>query len=198
MRLKSVVMATTSVVCLSLGGCASTSQGTWEINGKCSGLPSNPSCEIGGKIGGTWGGGGGTQQMVSLAQRVMVAADVADAAQFSIDVSGSTIAYPATGTVTLVLKNADTGIVRATQVFNWTRSGNLLKLSNPDAVNDWALANGGDANELTYKLNRFPMNSGYGEQLISVKSKYEDTVTASATSTYYRCTTYPSPYQCMQ
>lgn len=128
----------------------------------------------------------------------MVAADVADAAQFAIDVSGSTIVYPSTGTVTLILKNSDTGVVLAMRDFSWARTGSLLKLSHPDAVNDWALAAGGDANELTYKLANFPMNSGYGEQIVSVASTYEGTVTASATSTYYRCTSYPSPYQCMQ
>ena len=197
MQLKAVLVVALSVACLSLGGCATTSQGTWEISGKCSGLPSKPSCEIGGKIGGTWGGGGGgNKKLVALAQQVLVAADVADAAQFSIDVSGSTITYPDSGIVTLMLKNRSTGVVRATKDFSWIRSGSILKLADPDSVNNWALSSGGDANEITYSLKRFQVNSGYGEQVISVASKYEDVVTAAATSTYYRCTAYPSPYAC--
>lgn len=192
MRSKLISAIALSAISLSLSGCAST--GTWEVNGKCSGLPRSPNCEIGGKIGGTWGGSG--NKLTTLAQKMAIAADVADAAQFSIDVSGSTILYPATGIVTLTLKNTASGTTLATTDFDWTRSGSIIKLTDPDAVNNWALASGGSANELSYKIKPFPMSSGYGQQVISVQSTYEGNVTASASSTYYRCTSYPSPYAC--
>jgi hypothetical protein len=178
-------------------GCATTSQGTWEVNAGCENLPRKPDCKVGGKVGGSWGGGG-KQQMISLAAAVLAAADVADAALFEIDVSGSTIPYPASGTTTLTLKDTITGVVQAAAQFAWYRIGSIIRLSDPDAVNNWALANGGSANELSYQMTPFSAANIYGEHSISVASKYAGQTTAAATSTFYRCSTYPSPYQCMQ
>lgn len=182
---------TASALLLAFSGCATT--GTWEVNGKCSGLPRNPNCEIGGKIGGTWGG---SNKLTTLAQKISSFSVIPDAAQFALNISGSTIAYPLTGSAILTLRNADTDSIVASKSFNWYRSGNTIKLSDPDTVNAWALSAGSSANELTYKLTPFPLSSGYGQQTVSVQSVYEGSVTAASTTTYYRCSPYPSPYAC--
>lgn len=134
-------------------------------------------CEAGGEISGTFGGGGGSPPQLRAA--MLTATETPDAAQFYIDTTGSTIAYPATGTVTISLVVSFTDTVQAAKLFAWTRSGNIIRLTDPDAVNAWAAANGGKADKMTYKMTMFQSNYGIGDQQMKVTSVYEGTATAS-------------------
>lgn len=129
---------------------------------------------------------------------MLAAAEIPDAYQFHIDVSGSTVSYPNTGTAILKLTDAESGIAIAARTFGWTRTGNLIRLTEPDAVNTWASSVSGNIGGMTYTLNPFTVVAQPGLQTVALKSVYEGTATASATSTFVKCTTYPSPYLCMQ
>jgi len=154
----------------------------WKVSASCD---TTKKCEAGGEISGTWGGGGGSPQLRSA---MLTATTVPDAAQFYIDTTGSTIAYPVTGTVTISLIVSSTNSLQAAKLFAWTRSGNIIRLTDPDAVNAWASANGGNADKMTYKMTRFQSDYGIGDQQMKVTSVYEGTATASATTSFYSCT----------
>lgn len=177
-------------VAIATAGCAGA---TWNVKAGCK---TDGDCSIEGSIGGTIPGGGGQNR--SLAARMLTSTQVLDAADFEIDVSGSTISYPSTGKVTLTLKDRSTGAVQAARQFDWVRTNNILRLDDPDAVNVWAASEGGSANDLSYKLARFDSAAPPGEHVISTKSKYLGQVTATSTSHFSICTPYPSPYPCMQ
>jgi len=179
---------------MALTGCGGSVH--WNVKASCT---QKGGCGAEGEIGGTWGGGGG-KESIPLYKKVLLAAaaDVPDASLFEIDVSGSTVTYPDNGTVRLILTNTDTGVVQASALFNWYRSGNSLRLSDPGAVNSWSVAEGGSANKLTYKITPFTVNAPAGANTVVLSSKYEGVQTASATVQFTKCTTHPSPYLCSQ
>lgn len=154
----------------------------WKVSASCD---TDKKCQAGGEISGTLGGGGGSPQLRSS---MLMATTIPDAAQFYIDTTGSTVAYPATGTVTISLINSSTKSVQAAKLFAWTRSGSIIRLTDPNAVNAWASVNGGSADKMTYQMTRFQADYGIGDQQIKVTSVYEGTATASATSSFYSCT----------
>lgn len=122
---------------------------------------------------------------------------VPDAAQFTLDTAGSTIPYPSTGSVNVILTDSRTGVIQGAKVFPWVRSGSVIRLQNPDAVNSWAMQHAGTANQLDYKLLPFASSCGPGLQTLSLTAKNEDVTLASVTKTFQGpCTRYPSPYQC--
>lgn len=189
---KGVLAVAMIAVCSSLTGCMNTV--SWSIEGNCS---AKASCSVSGKIGGTFGGPGEKQSLPIYEKLLAVAAsDIPDASLFEIDVTGSTISYPTNGLVTLTLVDTNTSVVTAAKQFSWYRSGNILRLSDPNAVNSWATSNGGTANELRYTLERMTTSAAVGPNTISVKSKYQGVQTASATSQFTVCSRYPSPYMC--
>lgn len=174
---------------LALVGCAGA---TWNVKATCK---TDGDCQVEGSIGGTIPGGGSNGR---LADKMLASSAPWDAADFVLDVSGSTVHYPSTGRVTLTLIDRSTDVVQAARQFDWVRNGSILRLVDPDTVNAWAATEGGTANDLTYKLARFETGAPPGDHIASVKSKYQGQVTASATTHFSVCTPYPSPYQCMQ
>lgn len=179
-------------VAMALSGCGGTVH--WNVKASCT---QKGGCGAEGEIGGTWDG---EKDSLPLYKKLLLvaAADVPDASLFEIDVSGSTITYPENGTVRLILTNTDTGVVQASALFNWYRSGNSLRLSDPGAVNSWSVTAGGNANKLTYKITPFTVNAPAGANTVVLSSKYEGVQTASATAQFTKCTPYPSPYLCSQ
>jgi hypothetical protein len=179
-----IVLIVSSVA---LAGCAAN----WKVKAACD---TTKKCSIEGEIGGTF------PKSQSLSYAMLSTSDVSDAADFYIETSGSTIAYPATGTVTINLINSSTGAIRASKLFAWTRTGTVIKLTDPSAVNAWAAASGGDADSMKYRMTRFQSDYGIGNQTIAAASVYEGTVTATATSTFQSCTPpgVYSPYPCAQ
>lgn len=130
-----------------------------------------------------------------MAQRLN-SIDNPDAAGFAMDVSGSTISFPADGSATLTLKDSRSGTAVATREFGWHRTDSLLKLTEPKAVNDWVLANNAGADTLAFELKPFPLSSGSGEQRMVITSMYEGKELGSSSSVFYVCNTQVSRTPC--
>lgn len=130
--------------------------------------------------------------------RIMLAsaAEVPDAARFEIDVSGSSVAFPANGSVTLQLFDPQQGVTIASRQFQWHRTGNILRLVDPDGANTWAAAESGPATELRYDLATFDVGAAPGPNTIAAASRYGGATKAASVSDFQVCTKYPSPYQC--
>lgn len=153
-----------------LSGCQTTE---WEVEGKCEGGSGSWNCSTGGKIRGTM-------------QKNGVAGGM-DAANFSIDLNGSTVGAPASGNVTISLVSSSTNSVQAAQVFAWIRSGSRLYLSNPTQVNAWAQANAGNADTLAYQLHPFDVTGVQsGENMLSVTAEYAGAPRAVSITTFSR------------
>lgn len=195
--MKPLAIAVTVALGCALSGCATTGDNEvkWEVSGKCSDAPGGTTCEIGGKISGSWGdeepmlmadGGRGVQGgRPSFARRTMnsiilASTDVPDAANFVVDVDGSTIAYPASGQALLTLRDEATGVVQATSTFAWYRTGTQIRLVDPDAVNNWTINSSGSATALEYDLMPFGIPATHTQETVVVSSVYEGQVTASS------------------
>lgn len=96
-----------------------------------------------------------------------------DAGAYELDTAGSTIPYPATGTFVVTLTDTSTGQVQAAASFPWVKVGTILKAQNPTAINDWAYANAGTADKVSYEIVPFRSNYGGGQQIIAGQAKYE-------------------------
>jgi hypothetical protein len=135
----------------------------------------------------------------SLTQRLgSIDIDNADAAGFAMDVSASTISFPTDGTATLTLKDSRSGTAVATREFGWRRGDKLLKLTEPDAVNEWVRANKAGADTLAFELKPFPLVSGSGEQRMIITSMYEGKEIGTSTSLFYVCATQVTRTPCGQ
>lgn len=160
---------------LTLSGCAGVN---WKAGASCD---TTKKCEIHEEILGS------SARSQSLMASLLSASEAADAAQFVVDVSGSTVPYPAQSTVTVSLVDSSSGAVQASRLFDWTKSGNTIRLVDPNAVNAWAAANGGSADTMRYRLTKFQSDYGSGSQTIAVRSAYEGVTNASAVSTFGSC-----------
>lgn len=174
-----------------LAGLTACAGATWNVKVVCK---PDGDCHGEGSIGGTIPPRGNS---VPLAERLLSSANVVDASELELDVSGTSFSYPLTGTVTLILTDRSTNSIQAARQFGWIRSGTILRLADSDAVNAWAAAEGGTANDLTYRLA--PVRTSVpGEHTASIKTLYDGVVRATATTSFTVCTRHPSPYPCMQ
>ena len=107
-----------------------------------------------------------------------------DAGSFYLDVSDSTVAVPATGYVTVGLVDSGTGTTQASKVFPWIRSGSVIALRDPAAVNAWATANGGAADSVKYDLHQFQTDETPGWNTLAIAAEYEGATEAFATTTW--------------
>lgn len=160
---------------LMLSACA----GTWEAEVTCS---SSGPCSATGRVKGTFKSIAG--QPSTLLQMVAQSTSVMDAAQFSIDVSGSTVGVPSNGLVTIKLIHSQTGAVQAQNTFSWVKSGTDLVLVNPNAVNSWAMSQGGTADSIDYALHPFTVTQGLGSNQLQAQTQYEGTTYASASAVW--------------
>lgn len=190
-----IKIGTLLMCCIGLSACETTSESRvdWEIEGGCS---EANGCEIKGKMKGSFGGGEPEAQSLRayaadsplLANAMLAATQVPDAALFAIN-TGGTVGYPITGQVIIKLKNSSSGIVEAVDVFSWVRSGSVITLSDPDAVNAWAIAEGGSADTLDYNLVPWTPPFVPGEVSMAVQAKYENQVKAFHFVSYCYTTT---------
>lgn len=209
-RLTAIPSVGLSLLTIGTSACAHTNEVTHTLGGECTfegckvsytakwttgggggggdgGSQPNPDPPTPPPGGGGGGGGGGTDPGTPMNPLSMVASKilsmgdfVLDAQAYEMDTAGSTIPYPTTGTGVVVLKRANNTIVAA-QTFAWRRTGTVIKFANPDAVNNWAYANAGDATTFTFETNPFSANFT-GTRVMSVKSKYEGEQTATFTA----------------
>lgn len=167
---------------------------SYEVSASCE---SSKKCKVQGKISGTFGGG---KKDMSLYQRLlsMAATEIPDAAEFAIDISGSSVAFPGAGVTTLRLVNEAMGVEVASRQFSWVRIGNTLRLNDPGAVNAWVASDGGSATTLRYSMGQIQVGASPGPNTINVASQYRGISRASASSDFVACTIYASPYPCRQ
>ena len=124
------------------------------------------------------GGKKGFGSILTFAAQTMGA--LPDAAGFELDTAGSTIPYPAAGSFVVSLTDTSTGQVQAARSFPWIRIGTVIRAQNADAVNDWAYANAGTADKISYDVVPFRSNYGGGAQGIAGSAKYEGSVQATS------------------
>lgn len=138
----------------------------WEVEANCEGGSSSWKCSGGGKIKGTFQ----KQQRNSF---YAASTSSWDAANFSIDLDGSTVGTPSTGNVTISLVDSQGNVVQATKIFAWFKSGTRLYLVNPSEVNTWAQENAGSADTVRYQLQPFDVSGvSSGDNLFSVTAEY--------------------------
>lgn len=168
MRIKRIVGAAFATACVAaLGGCAGV---TANVSGKCG---SASGCDVNGSI---------TFPIGKVQSRVLAAVPI-DAAGVFLDTSGSTIAYPASGLVTLTLLNSN-GAVVASNTFAWSNAGTGLVFANPSAVNAWESANSNGVSIFNYQLA--PFNAGYpaGANTLAIATTYQGVTLASTRSVF--------------
>lgn len=195
------LVATAIFLALGLSGCQSLKLQSISLTGKCTTHFGNPGggtdCETGATavfVPEGDGDGGGGMQLLAL---LTLADEVPDAADFTMDVSGSTVPFPSTGSMNIILTDSSTGIIQGSHVFPWVRTGTVIRLQNADAVNDWVIANAGTTDTIDFKIVPFAANLDPGPQTLAVAAKNEGVTLASFSKTISGgCTSYPSPYQC--
>lgn len=173
MIMKALLAASMSSIVLGMTGCASVN---WSVTGKCN---TEGVCEVSGTV---------TNQKsmsVPLLDRLLKSSGVADASQFKIDITGTSVYTPSSGLVTVKLVDSSSGVLQAAGTFPWVKSGNNIILSNPDAVNAWALANGGTADSMEYDLVPFAVNQSPGSNTLRVGAKYQGTTYAVSSTTWH-------------
>jgi hypothetical protein len=157
----------------------SACSGTWEAEATCS--TSGP-CSVTGRVKGTFKST--ADQPSTIFQMIAQSASVMDAAQFSIDVSGSTVGVPVNGLVTIKLIHSQTGALQAQNTFSWVKSGTDLVLVNPNAVNSWAMSQGGTADSMEYVLHPFAVTQSSGPNQLQASTQYEGTTYVSAVAVW--------------
>lgn len=157
--------------------------GTWEAEATCK---SDGGCSVTGRVKGTFKAPGDKDKdkKKTLLQLLAESQSTFDAAQFSIDTSGSNVGVPSNGLVTIYLIDAEANSVQASRVFSWVRSGTDLILSDPNAVNEWALAEGGTANSLEYAVHEFAVSQNTGSNTLVATTQYEGATYASSTTSW--------------
>lgn len=149
----------------------------YKVSGECS---TGGNCTVRGEISGT----------LPLAPKGDFAAMMAsvvgsvDAGSFYLDVSDSTVTVPASGYVTVGLVDSGTGTTLASRVFPWIRSGTVITLGDPEAVNAWATSNGGIADSVKYDLHQFQAEESPGWNTLAIAAEYEGATEAFATTTW--------------
>lgn len=107
-----------------------------------------------------------------------------DAAAMTIDVSSSNVGFPSSGTTTLrIVRNS--GALMGSRSFGWSRSGGLLRFSDPSAVNSWLQSSGADpaTSRVDYSLDP-NVATTEGENYVAATVKMYSEPVASGSSSY--------------
>ncbi|HEY9131801.1 MAG TPA: hypothetical protein VIM98_08615 [Dyella sp.] len=124
-----------------------------------------------------------------------------DAGSFSLDTSGSTVTWPATGTVTLTVSQLSSGAVIATSNFAYVKSGSVLVFADPTSVNNWLAATGADpaSSKLAYTVAGFPVTPQSGTNVAAAAARADSTVMAQSAATFEgsSCPPGPHPIKCI-
>jgi hypothetical protein len=147
MNIRNFILAGAVVIStLLLSACAAT----WKITGECK---SGGECSIKGEVSGT----------------IEKSSSSIDVSQLTIAVE-STATFPSAGMVTLHAKNSS-GATVGTASFPWTRSGNILTITNPSAANAW-LNSVPDATTATFDLDPVQVQEQPGFNSLDVTLSY--------------------------
>lgn len=127
---------------------------------------------------------GGDKSQTSLVNASLSAGGF-DAAQLSVDLSGTTIPLPASGVATVQLTYEGSDVVRTQAQFSVIRSGSILKFANSAAVNAWILNTVADGDEVQISYEA-PDTSSVGTNTLSMAVVAEGVTFASSEMTWYR------------
>jgi len=179
-----------AVIIGGLTGCPKFTKMT--VRGECTAASAGGNCKVSAEA--TW------ESRQKLLGSLLAAMDfVPDAGSYQLDTVGSTVPYPNRGTLVVSLTDSTTGEVQAAQTFSWIRTGTVLKAESPDAINEWAYANAGSADKISYSLTPFRSSYGAGRQVIAGQSKYEGSTYAEYSVTFEgrNCPIHPVTQLCM-
>lgn len=151
--------------------------GSAEVGAECT---PGSGCKKSGKVSGTWEFKRKSPTTPTL-EGIDVEAETFDAALWEISLSGSNVDVPSYGTALLKLIDSSTNAVIASQNFGWYRSGYVLRLSNPDAVNNWAIDNAGTADTISYETAPFMTSENVGTNNLAMTDKYDNEQLGTAT-----------------
>lgn len=168
---KLVCVAMVAASGLALTGCNATS------GGDCG---SSAGCGIGGAIG------------LPMAQTQVQASAPIDATGVVLDTSGSTIAYPSSGTVTVSLYNSS-GSVMASRSFPWVLRGTGLVFANPNVVNQWESANNNGITQIKYQLAPFTAGYAAGTNTMAIATNYQGVTLTRFSTTFTSVKGSPCP-----
>lgn len=169
--MKQLVMAgIVGLAVFSLAGCDQPADYEGSIECKTGG-----ECTIKGSVKGRF-----SIEKSTLAASIIASGGVFDAAQFNMNLAGSTVGVPSAGLVTIRLVDSRNGITQAARVFPWNRTGGTLALAGPDGVNAWIISSGGSADSLAYELHPFQTSGQAASNVLAVAIRYEGQTRASS------------------
>ncbi|MEE2567577.1 hypothetical protein [Hyphobacterium marinum] len=172
--MRRIVLLVGTVAIAGLHGCTSVN---WEVEVERTETCGQQGCTdetvTRGTVGGTWGG---EDQPEYVEPNPLLQGIDANLLSFHLD--GSSVSVPQSGSITVHARNASGGLV-ASQTFGWSRSGNVITPSDPNAVNSWAAVNAQGAASADFELYSGPLSTeeGYNTFLISVQ--YDGSLVAS-------------------
>lgn len=190
-RCTKVITPIVLAVALSSTGCAVTFTKA-RVYGECSNRAGGGGeCKVGAEA--TWERGG--PMFVAALEALNI---TADAQNYELDTAGSTIPYPAQGDFLVTLSSSATGAVQAARTFRWIKTGTVLRAEDPNSINEWAYANSGNSDKITYEVVRFRSNYASGQQVIAGQSKYEGSTQATYSVVFdgTSCPRIPTPTPC--
>jgi len=178
-----VLPLTAAALTLALASCSSVQTVSAKVSGTCSSGGVGGECRVQAVMTVESGGPPGAQRILGMLAAAAGATPL-DAGAYELDVTGSTIPYPSKGTMMVTLqRSADASTVSAKQ-FSWVRVGNVIRATDPDAINEWAYANAADADSVGYAIDPFRSNYAPGLQTIAAASKYEGATETSFSETF--------------
>jgi hypothetical protein len=147
MKIRNLVFSSAvAVATLLLTACATT----WKVSGSCE---TGGKCKVTGEVGGTFEKSAGS----------------IDVSQLTISVL-STGTFPVSGMVTVHAKNS-AGATVGTSSFPWTRSGEILTITDPAASNAW-LNSVPDATTAAFELDPVQVQEQPGFNSLDVTLSY--------------------------
>jgi hypothetical protein len=176
------IVCVTGLACLLtlLTACASVS---WEckVGGKVNEKQKSGDATIAAEVSGTVFAGTGSAAMAGA----LGIKDTLDAGSITMDTSGSSVAWPQTGTVALTIRSKSSNVVLAAQSFPWGRSGSVISFSNPAAVDSWLSSSGADAatHKVDYAFQNLVVPAEEGNNLIAVDIYRGNVAEATAAAT---------------
>ena len=171
--MKSIKLGLIGLIATTLAGCGTISYGI------------SADCQIGGNcsVKGEIKGSIQIQSERDFIASILSSSNTWDAQSFEIDLSGSTVSYPQNGYATIYLKSSNGGTV-AQQTFPWYQTSGKIRLSNPDAVNSWAISNSAGVSSVSYELNQAVATGTSESNPLNVSVRYDGVQRASASTSW--------------
>lgn len=162
---KAIQLSLLTVAAMSLVAC----NATWRVRAGCESSGGGANCKVEGEVSGKW---------------IVERSASTDFSNLSIDVSGSTIAFPSYGQLNISLVAEDAGTTLASGTFAWVRSGSRISLVDPAAANAWALPYAEVATRVNFALDDFSTAEASGQNTITASVDVNGVSQASASQVW--------------